>query len=438
MSVISTSVDIAGATPPSPAPARKANHFVALDSWRGLCACMVAFFHFAAFSHLLWIDAVRNAYLFVDFFFVLSGFVIASNYTGRLQSGRLGVGQFMLVRLGRLYPLHLVTLLFFVLQEGLPLFVPALLNHVSSPPFSKPEEAMNTIVANLFLVHSLGLYDRVSWNFASWSISTEVYTYLLFAILLTRLSAVGTRTACLVAIVLLPAVLGALPRHTIEVALDYGLLRCAYGFAMGMLCWHAYTRLDAGGAAAKAPALAATVVEIVLVVAVVGFVGAAGRGPWSLLAPYVFGPTVLAFAFERGAVSRLLSSRPLVYIGMISYSIYMVHLPVSTVMQNVGRLVAGRTDWPIFRTGSEQFGPTLLIGDIYSAVFIGIVIAVSAVTYRWVEVPGRDGMKQWVARWAARRVSAGPSQQGAYDKSPVADRAMESSKADYTYGSEHS
>ena len=182
---------------------------------------------------------------------------------------------------------------------------------------------MNTIVANLFLVHSLGLYDRVSWNFASWSISTEVYTYLLFAILLTRLSAVGTRTACLVAIVLLPAVLGALPRHTIEVALDYGLLRCAYGFAMGMLCWHAYTRLDAGGAAAKAPALAATVVEMVLVVAVVGFVGAAGRGPWSLLAPYVFGPTVLAFAFERGAVSRLLSSRPLVYIGMISYSIYM-------------------------------------------------------------------------------------------------------------------
>jgi peptidoglycan/LPS O-acetylase OafA/YrhL len=97
---------------------------------------------------------------------------------------------------------------------------------------------------------------------------------------------------------------------------------------------------------------------------------------------------------------------------MISYSIYMVHLPVLTVMQNVGRLLADRTEWPIFRTGTERFGQTLLSGDVYSVVFIGIVIAVSALTYRWVEVPGRDAMKHWVASWATKRVSGRPSQRG--------------------------
>src|SRR4051812_28345647 len=102
MSVISMSVNPASASAPIRAPGKRAKHFIALDSWRGLCACAVAFFHFAAFDHLRWIAAVRHAYLFVDFFFVLSGFVIAGNYIERLQSGRLDVGRFMLVRLGRL------------------------------------------------------------------------------------------------------------------------------------------------------------------------------------------------------------------------------------------------------------------------------------------------------------------------------------------------
>src|SRR5258708_35067428 len=87
--------------------------FVVLDSWRGIAACLVALFHLDAYSHLYEVPFLRNSWLFVDFFFVLSGFIIAANYRQRLSEG-FGLGRFLLLRLGRLYPLHLAMLALFV------------------------------------------------------------------------------------------------------------------------------------------------------------------------------------------------------------------------------------------------------------------------------------------------------------------------------------
>ena len=61
--------------------------FEVLDAWRGIAALMVAVFHFNALHHAAYMPFVRNSYLFVDFFFVLSGFVIAHAYAERLTSG---------------------------------------------------------------------------------------------------------------------------------------------------------------------------------------------------------------------------------------------------------------------------------------------------------------------------------------------------------------
>ncbi len=92
-------------------------HFVALDSLRGIAALMVAFHHFRTDSLLDGLTIVRQAWLFVDFFFLLSGFVIAATYRDRLARGH-GVLPFMLLRIGRLYPLHLAILAAFVAAEG--------------------------------------------------------------------------------------------------------------------------------------------------------------------------------------------------------------------------------------------------------------------------------------------------------------------------------
>ena len=92
------------------------NRFVALDSWRGICACLVAFMNFDAYSHFHTSAFIVNSYLFVNFFFVLSGFVMSAGYQKRLVHG-FGVGKFMLLKFGRVYPLHIFMLSCFISFE---------------------------------------------------------------------------------------------------------------------------------------------------------------------------------------------------------------------------------------------------------------------------------------------------------------------------------
>ena len=96
---------------------RDQRRFVALDGWRGVCASLVALFHMPTGSHLGQLLPVQNAWLFVDFFFVLSGFVISHAAEGRLW--RPGENsRFLLKRFARLWPLHAVMLGAMVLLEA--------------------------------------------------------------------------------------------------------------------------------------------------------------------------------------------------------------------------------------------------------------------------------------------------------------------------------
>ena len=87
--------------------------FTRLESLRGLAAIMVVLYHspfrFAESSAPI----VTNSYLFVDLFFVLSGFVMAYAYGDKIRGG-MGFGEYVALRLGRLYPLHLFTLMLWV------------------------------------------------------------------------------------------------------------------------------------------------------------------------------------------------------------------------------------------------------------------------------------------------------------------------------------
>jgi peptidoglycan/LPS O-acetylase OafA/YrhL len=83
--------------------------FVALDSWRGICALLVAIHNLNFGSWLPQVAFVAHSTLFVDFFFVLSGFVISHAYLDKLACPR-NVSRFILRRIGRLWPLHAATL----------------------------------------------------------------------------------------------------------------------------------------------------------------------------------------------------------------------------------------------------------------------------------------------------------------------------------------
>lgn len=117
--------DLIAAQRPSAAHAAGSVRFEALDSWRGLAAVFIILFHAQVASHVRDASLVRAGEMFVDFFFVLSGFVIAHAYSERLTRGS-DFGRFMVLRIGRVFPLHLAMLALFIMMETCKSLVPGL------------------------------------------------------------------------------------------------------------------------------------------------------------------------------------------------------------------------------------------------------------------------------------------------------------------------
>ena len=91
--------------------------FVTLESLRGIAALIVVVYHAVWLNPVTQSRFFSNGALMVDFFFVLSGFVICHSYGDRLLNLR-DFGRFLWLRLGRLYPLHFALLMVFVLIEA--------------------------------------------------------------------------------------------------------------------------------------------------------------------------------------------------------------------------------------------------------------------------------------------------------------------------------
>src|SRR5260370_10144867 len=305
------------------------SRFIALDAWRGLSACFVALFHLQAYSHLYEFSLLRHSYLFVDFFFVLSGFVITANYRAKLLSG-FSVWQFMFLRFGRLYPLHFATLVALVRLEVVRYRFDGLLGGEVGHKFSGPH-SVQAIVTNILLIQSLHVHDGLTWNMARWSVSVEFYTYAIFAIALLFLRSWIYLFIAFV-VVIAPIFLFIFAGH-IDVQYDFGIIRCVLGFFIGFICYDLYIIMKQGNSFRNHTFAIVTSAEIACVGLITSFVCFCGDGPPSLAAPAVFGLAVFTFSFEGGFVSKILKARPFVFLGALSYSIYMVHVLVQIGMR---------------------------------------------------------------------------------------------------------
>ncbi len=344
-------------------------HFRALDGLRGVAAYMVVLFHFWASTSLITsLPVVRHAYLFVDFFFVLSGFVIAANYRHRI-TGPKSFGDFVVLRLCRIYPLHVFMLAVFVLWF--------LLRHSQVPD-------VGVVVGNLFLLQSVGVFQTLYLNFPSWSISAEFYTYMVFGVLaLTVRSAAALWWSALALAAAGLAVVAAFSPDAMDATFDLGLFRCIAGFFAGVLIQRVYLGLAARRPPGKPRTGLWTALELGAVVAVILLVDASPIGSRvALLAPAVFAFAVLVFAFEGGAVSRLLNTGPVQFVGLRSYSVYMVHAFAILLVEEISRFSVALTGV------NPQHGPQLL-SDAFVLFYCAVVLLISVGTYRWIEEPGR-------------------------------------------------
>lgn len=372
----------------------------ALDGWRGLAALMVAFYHFGVYSHLQQLSVVRVSFLFVDFFFVLSGFVVAHAYADMLLREKPAWISFVLRRLGRLWPLHLAVLSMFLALELSKVATGVFIDGLGEGAFSGRYSVVS-FWANVFLIHDFGFFDHLTWNFPSWSISAEFWiyvVYMLFCIAAVKLSkfaaiAVGVSTVLLSFIVLYQY-----SDNYINATYDFGMFRCFIGFMFGVVVYkfrYIYRYQS-------------SVIEIATVIICLGFMVWAGNSIANLLAPFVFGLVVLVFSVESGAVSRLLRMKPFQKLGEWSYSVYMIHgfiwMSIGEMADLGEKLFNVSLHVPASMVSDTVPSYTLYWSsqywmDLFFVCYGLIVVFAAYVSYSIVEVPSRKYFNNLARRW---------------------------------------
>ena len=368
--------------------------YTALDSWRGIAALFVALYHFDVFSHFRFFPLTVKGDMFVDFFFVLSGFIISAVYGKAIVEG-FGLRRFVLLRFGRLYPLHLLMLAAFVgvTLLGMALY-PAATGLTTYPPFANDQGwNLRTIVNHLFLIQAMWFQPFADWNAPSWSISAEFWAYILFFFLYracfrNRLALAGI---CL-ALVIVCGIAMVEGWASIRSTANGAYVRCLYGFAAGVLMFLLFEKIAETGRRNQ------RIVEALQIASILALYLFFSGDAHPLFASAVYMPIVLLFAFNDTRVAKLLGNRFFVWLGAVSYTIYMVHFIFSLNLYRALRyLISIRPEIPHTLDGDK----VLLFdnpfhGDMAALIYLSVILAVSHLIYEYYESP----LRRWFRRMA--------------------------------------
>jgi len=351
-----------------------------LTGLRGIAALYVAIYHFYPVTGNGPIPTFfRHGYLAVDLFFVLSGFVMALNYGSMFRDGFSGRAYriFLIRRISRVYPLYLFISI--CLAAGLLLS--------GAVPISNAFSAFVIVAANVLMIQSWGIAPSIVSS--AWSISTEWAAYLLFpflisALLYGRKSYVTAGTigslASIIAISLVDPslVLGSQGERNGPLdlcAFDSiaPMVRCIAGFSLGLLAYRLRS-IDRVQEILGGAFISSSIGVAVLVGACIPLTD-------SFLV-MLFPALIISLSLQRGLLAQVLSTRVVYALGVWSYSIYLIHGPLSDLC----RVLAAN--------------PTLhsLPGAVtaLTVVLMVIVVTLSALTYNAIEKPARSQLQRFM------------------------------------------
>lgn len=354
-----------------------------LTSLRFFAAMWVVLFHY--WPHLQGVDVrptlIEHGTLGVELFFTLSGFILCHVYLRSLETQRFSYGNFLWNRLARVYPLHLATLAAMGAMG-----LAATIAGISIDPNIL---AWGALPANLTLTQAWGLAKVAGWNHPSWSISAEWFAYLcfpLFGLAAMKLRGrpwLGVALAVALIALLYPAfqALAGFPLTLATIA--WGALRIVPCFFLGT-AMHGVWR--SGLIQNRAAGFALAGGSLALVVATALF-------NWTdMVAIAAFGSLILGLAIVARSGSGFASQKPLIYLGEISYSIYMVCTPWGLLVFNAAE--------KLLHIDGDQ-----LPLAVWLVAVLGL-IPVSAVSYHFIEHPAREWMKRLAKSVGKRRMAA--------------------------------
>ena len=346
-----------------------------LTSLRGIAAMAVVIEHFSATAEqhaaVSVPSLVAHGYLAVDLFFVLSGFIMAYTYLGTFEAhGIRAFPNFLGKRVARIVPLNTVVLLCLVAAGGVSSAVLDRNILYVSPylPFDLP--------ANLFMLQGLGIGTNL--NAPSWTISTEFAAYMIFPLLVWlmfhRRVAVSIVTG-LLALIGLCGIASMQPKLGLDTGTIWqGVGRCITEFILGLGIYAIFRQRRA------IPWLGSDGV----VLAAVLTTGAFLLLRIDLFSVLPFPLLILSLACNDGRASRWLSSSVPYFLGVISYSIYLIHSPFRPVELELVRWLHPA---PLSLAMALAFA---LVGSVSIVPFAWLA-------YRHVERPGRSLVRRILA-----------------------------------------
>jgi peptidoglycan/LPS O-acetylase OafA/YrhL len=359
----------------------KKNALPALTSLRFFAAMAIIAFHFsinnATMIPTFLYAIIKHGNMAVNFFFVLSGFVLAYTYLDKPVEPR----RFWLARFARVYPVYLLALL---------LSLPAYFTTIDLGSGTDFVAAITTLFTELTLLQAwLPLYG-CGINCPGWSISAEAFFYLLFPVVGVYLAKLRTWPLLLITLliwVIATAVNTPLwftyaamqASETKRLVGDFiafnpllNLSAFIVGIATGIIFLRQkYTTPD------KTPSYGVTALEIGALVATLVVIAYSGI-PHALLrtgiASPLFAAIIYVLALNKGGVAKLLAHPRLLILGEASYAIYILQVPLSYWTRQL-----------IAVTPLQDFSAIA-----YPALYLPIIIGFSIGSFFWLEKPLRS------------------------------------------------
>lgn len=346
--------------------------FASLDGIRGLAAILVVIRHVPYFGNM-WF---QETYLAVDLFFILSGVVIANAYEQKLLS-TMSVGQFVWMRVVRIFPLYLLG---------------CLITGICWLVIGKPDEG-NTIaiiVFALLLLPNLTGRQGFALNGPAWLLLSEMVANVVYALIVRRLtttvllSIMGVSLAGIVATLLHN---GSLDIGYYTKDIPYGILRVGFSFFAGVLIYRVYTARTAWHHMTfKGHQIIPWLLLLLLLLVFIRSPAGYKNIIYDFLVITIVFPAVilLAMMFSPDRISAKVFG----FLGLISYPIYVIHLPISkwipVVFSDRAQMLATRPMWLGFS-------------------FLALLMILAWLLDRYFDVPVRRYFLKLGAGFASRR-----------------------------------
>ena len=301
-----------------------------LDALRGLAAVVVAFlWHYQHFdldyykenpSEQPLYSVLRWLYLYgcnmVYFFFVLSGFIFMYVYAEQIKNKEISFNTFVFLRISRLYPLHLITLIaVFIIQ-----YIRIL---TGQEFFIYQYNDFFHFCLNVFMLQEGWFEYGASFNGPSWSIACECVAYVLFFIILYWY---GRQNKYIYSIVALLFIGLALKRNNPDIILlNDDIARALIGFFMGCLTYELSIQLTTQSISFKRSFFMWVGILCLICIVMSGLLDFKKfLGKWEIVFPLFFYPIIILFSLNIKLLGKMFSLKPLRYLGDLSYAIYMI------------------------------------------------------------------------------------------------------------------